>query len=320
MEKLLKGDKFRNRYRITGLLKTLSPLHIGTGVDTDAVYSQAERERLQRQSKEKDKAKGKDKVPMVSTVMKDFQGRPLIPGSTLRGVLRHWLLSVLSGFGSQWADYRERYDSGDLAKLDQDGQIEAVKGFSWLELLFGTPFHEGKVEVWDAACRTDQTLQAPDTLLSWKPQSLTYIDTSVAIDPTTGTALENLLYKTEVVPPGVEFELTLAGQNLTDFELGLVLLGLQGFNSQIYPIQVGARGGRGYGRMCFTPGPVYKLDADGAKAWVAGIISSLGQAGGETSLDGAAGYFTLPELSPEEQQALIKQAKEQLQSQLGSQT
>jgi len=31
MTNLLKGDAFLNRYRITGTLTTLSPLHIGSG-------------------------------------------------------------------------------------------------------------------------------------------------------------------------------------------------------------------------------------------------------------------------------------------------
>jgi len=31
MTNQLKGDAFSNRYRITGTLTTLSPLHIGTG-------------------------------------------------------------------------------------------------------------------------------------------------------------------------------------------------------------------------------------------------------------------------------------------------
>ena len=36
---------------------------------------------------------------MISTIITDHRGKPLIPGSTLRGVLRNWLLTVLEGVG-----------------------------------------------------------------------------------------------------------------------------------------------------------------------------------------------------------------------------
>lgn len=294
MEKKLKGEGFQNRYRFTGILKTLSPLHIGTGESNDEFYSANEREKI---------LKKMDKLPEVSTVIKGFNKKPLIPGSSLRGVMRHWLLDVLSGFGDQWAKDRN-YEDSALTELTQDQQIDAVKKFSWLELLFGTPFHEGKVEIWDALCKTE-TLQAPDRLLGWNPESLTYIETSVAIDPTTGTALENLLYKAEIVPPGVEFEFNLVGQNLDDFEVGLVLLALQGFNSSIYPIQVGARGGRGYGSVQFIPGIIHGLKKDNLKDWVTSTVQNFSV--GKISKE--AGYFALPALSEHDQNQLIQHAK-----------
>ena len=81
MVKTLKGETFVNRYRFTGTLKTRSPLHIGTGEASADVYSPAEKKRLLEDKKLK-------KVPDVSTVLRDFSGKPLIPGSTLRGVMR----------------------------------------------------------------------------------------------------------------------------------------------------------------------------------------------------------------------------------------
>lgn len=297
MEKKLKGEGFQNRYRFTGTLKTYSPLHIGTGESSDMFYSVTEREKI---------LKKRDELPKVSTVIKGFNKKPLIPGSSLRGVMRHWLLDVLSGFGNEWASERD-YEDSALTELNQNQQIVEVKKFSWLELLFGSPFHEGKVEIWDSPCKT-KDLQAPDSLLGWNPESLTYIETSVAIDPTTGTAIDSLLYKAEIVPPGVEFEFNLIGQNLDNIEIGLVLLALQGFNSNIYPIQVGARGGRGYGRMQFIPGPVYGLRSQDLIAWVTTTVKGFSQ----EEAPGKAGYFALPQLSEQDQQNLIQDAKTNL--------
>lgn len=305
MDKLLKGEGFLNRYRFTGTLRTLSPLHIGTGeAVSDEKYYSAEELKVF--------LKKKQDIPKVSLVIKGFNKKPLIPGSTLRGVTRHWLLSVLYGFGAEWARSHE-YEEKSLTELDQAAQINHIKGqFSWLELLFGTPFHEGKIEFWDAGCKTG-SLEAPDELLGWDARTLTYVDTSVAIDPQTGTAVENLLYKAEIVPPGLEFEFNLVGQNLVDFELGLILLALQGFNSEIYPIEVGARGGRGYGRVQFIPGPIYGLKADQMSSWVTGLVQGFGDVDGASE----AGYFALPELSAEEQLNLLQRAKSTLRTELG---
>ncbi|MBP7964370.1 MAG: hypothetical protein KBG20_13475 [Caldilineaceae bacterium] len=298
--KRFRGDGFQNRYRISGTLTTLSPLHIGTGEE--------------RPGDDKKKTKGNGDPSLVSTVIKDFQGKPVIPGSALRGVMRHWLLSVLAGVNSDWAADRN-YENKAFSVLDQKAQLEMVKDeFSWLELLFGTPFHAGKIEVWDAACETKTlTLQPPDDLLTWNPASLTYIDTSVAIDPVTGTALEHLLYNSEVVAPGVVFSFNLVGQNLGDEELGMILLALQGFNSAIYPIQVGARTGRGYGRVVFEPGPIYCLDTGSVETWVSdtlrGFRSYRLSSKDKVQAEPEAGYFNLPVLGEEEQAALVERAK-----------
>ena len=294
--KWLKGEGFINRYRFTGKLVTRSPLHVGTGeaVRDERYFSNEELKKFKE---------NKQDIPEVSTVMRDFRGKPMIPGSTLRGVTRHWLLSVLQGFGKEWAADHD-YEKDEYTEAEQSAQIALVKEqFSWLELLFGTPFHEGKIEFWDAICLTD-SIQSVDKLLGWNAKTLTYVDTSVAIDPVKGTAAENLLYKAEVVPPGVKFEFNLVGQNLSDLEIGFILLALQGFNSEIYPIEVGARGGRGYGRLQFTPGPIYGLKAEQVQNWASALVESFGKGSSE------AGYFALPELSDDEQKTLLQAAKD----------
>lgn len=303
MTSLLKGDTFTNRYRITGTLTTMSPLHIGTGDERPMEF---------RSEEEKKKIIEKvGKIPSISTIVTDHSGKPLIPGSTLRGVLRNWMLTVLEGIGPQWAVVRD-YAGEGLLDLDQAIQIHQVKeNFSSLELLFGTPLNAGKVEIWDATCRTGNLQDVNDTLLGWDGTRLTYVDTSVAIDPARGTAKKGLLYKADVVPPGVKFELNLVGQNLSDEELGLMLLALEGFNSQIYPIQVGARGGRGYGRMEFKMGKVHRLEREGVKKW---LKETLQAAGADTA---PSGYFGLPKLTDAEQKQKIKDVKNKLIAAMG---
>ncbi|MCP4164947.1 MAG: hypothetical protein GY759_03515 [Chloroflexi bacterium] len=302
MVRQLKGDPFTNRYRITGTLKTLSPLHVGTGeANTLDVYTTDELKEFE---------KNKIKAPEVSRIMTDHVQKPLIPGSTLRGVMRHWLLSILQGFGNQWAAAQDYEDKTWLA-MSQQLQINRVREeFSYLELLFGTPFNAGKVEVWDAECLTE-VLKPADQLLHWNGKRLTYVDTSVVIDPNKGTAVDKLLFKTEIVPPGVEFALNIIGQNISDLELGLILLALQGFNSAIYPIHVGARSGRGYGRVRFTAGDIYLIEKSGLEEWVRSEIQSIGlETGSEQAA--AAGYYALPKLDQARQKELIVAAKSEL--------
>jgi CRISPR/Cas system CSM-associated protein Csm3 (group 7 of RAMP superfamily) len=301
MTNQLKGDAFSNRYRITGTLTTLSPLHIGTGEERPMEFS-SEDERNKFMEKV-------GKIPNISTIITDHRGKPLVPGSSLRGVLRNWLLTVLEGIGIKWAVDR---DYAELLEEDQIVQIQqAQNDFSYLELLFGTPVNAGKVEVWDATCCIGHLEAMNDRLLGWDSRRLTYVDTSVAIDPARGTAKNKLLYKADVVPPGVTFELNLAAQNLSDEELGLVLLALEGFNSEIYPIQVGARGGRGYGRMEFKMGAIYRLEQDGVKEWIRNTLHA------ESTDTAHAGYFGLPKLTEAEQEQKIKDVKDKLIAAIG---
>jgi len=301
MTNQLKGDAFSNRYRITGTLTTLSPLHIGTGEERPMEFS-SEDERNKFMEKV-------GKIPNISTIITDHRGKPLVPGSSLRGVLRNWLLTVMEGIGIKWAVDR---DYAELLEEDQTEQIlQAQNDFSYLELLFGTPVNAGKVEVWDATCCTGDLEAMNDRLLGWDSRRLTYVDTSVAIDPARGTAKNKLLYKADVVPPGVTFELNLVAQNLSDEELGLVLLALEGFNSQIYPIHVGARGGRGYGRMEFRMGAIYRLEQDGVKEWIRNTLHA------ESTDTKHAGFFGLPKLTEAEQEQKIKDVKDKLIAAIG---
>lgn len=317
MPRQLKGDSFTNRYRITGTLKTLTPLHVGTGEERDDLFSDAQRKRYTERM---------GRTPAVSTVIKDHRGKPMIPGSTLKGVMRNWLQTVLGPGLNTWAAVHP-YHATEFTALSVADRNKRIRDeFSVLELLFGTPLNAGKLEVWDTVCLTAD-LPYDDHLLNWNLKSLTYIDTSVAINPATGTALDKLLYKTEIVPPGVEFQLTLTAANLSQDELGLILIALQGFNSSIYPLRVGARSGRGYGQLQFTPGPVYRLKQQEIGGWLSSLLSAYDAL--QPAADGAqppaaaptvsadAGYFALPALDEAAQWELISTVQADLRTALG---
>ena len=301
MTRHLRGDKFVNRYRITGNLTTKSPLHIGSGTSMS------------------EEADVEGETTQVTQIIRDHRGLPVIPGSALKGVMRHWLLQVLGGLDGNWAA-THTYSNDDLDEsMDiQTQQIDRVKNeFSLLELLFGTPWHAGKIDVWDCPCITTAIAGvADDDLTRWSSETLTYQETSVAIDPETGTAAEHLLYTAEVVPEGVQFQVNLCGQNLDDLEIGMLLLALQAFNSEIWPLTIGARSGRGYGRMTYQADAVYRLDASQVENWVQRTIECYGM---PRSKQPDSGFYSLDCLSDEQADTLRKDALEAFKAEAGGQ-
>ncbi|NUM77531.1 hypothetical protein HUU40_24480, partial [candidate division KSB1 bacterium] len=147
-----KGDAFENRYRIQGLLTATAPLHVGTGEDRP--------DDLPRKDQPDN-----EEPPRISEIARDFSGMPYLPGSSLRGVVRHYLLQIFGAFLAGIARDPD-FENGSFEIIDQDQQRRRIKFkdldqagqviylqryASLLEQLFGTPFSESKIDFWDAA-------------------------------------------------------------------------------------------------------------------------------------------------------------------------
>lgn len=298
MANMLKGDEFKNRYIIKGVLTTDSPFHLGNGseVKRDGLYEEV--------PKSPEYPDGK-KFVRITAVDTDWRNKPRIPGSSIRGSLRSYLLNVFKSISTKLANDQD-YEALIKQITDQEDQIKHAKNeFSHLERLFGTPFAESKIEVQDALCDSNVTAKnlgdgkhAP----FWHPTRLTYVETGVAIDPKTRTAIEKKLYQFEAVPPGVSFRLTITGQNLDPLELGMLIFSLEAFNSEIWPMTLGSMSGSGFGRFSFELTEVGVLE-DGAslKEWVKQVIGSP-----------KAGYAAIPILPKEKMDDLVKSFKKNL--------
>ncbi len=282
-----KGDAFENRYRFEGELLAKTPTHVGTG---------GERKEVRTESKEPDVA---PETQGIALIARDFHDRPYLPGSSLRGVVRHYLLQIFRSFGRRIAQDPD-YETEDSPILDQKGrkikfrelEQEQQKTYmrdhaSLLEQLFGTPFAEGKIEFWDApAVNTVAATNDADKEKGWQQERQSYVVRSVAINPLTGAAEGGKLYAFEVAPPGLRYHVNLVGQNLSDVELGFLLFGLFGFNSEIFPLTVGAMSGRGFGQMQFELKNLYRVKRDELGNWV-----NMAGAGNH------AGYSALPKVN-----------------------
>lgn len=183
---------FGARLCIKGELALLSALHIGTG-DTETfehVTKPAETEGGKRQQ-----------VP-VATILCDGDGLPLIPGATIKGVLRA-LAGGTSGCDALFgpSSGSENLSQGRLTAWSarlvdrQRGETERAA------LAVGLPF----------TCKLErQALTADDRReLTEHGRRGLFVTARTAIDPATGTAEEKRLFYREMVPAGARFRLRL---------------------------------------------------------------------------------------------------------------
>lgn len=81
----------------------------------------------------------------------------------------------------------------------------------------------------------------------WRPEHLTGVAVSVAIDRPKKVAAENMLAHYEFVPPGVSFKVIISGKNAKENDIPYLLLALEQFNRGA--ITLGANTVNGWGRL-----------------------------------------------------------------------
>jgi CRISPR/Cas system CSM-associated protein Csm3 (group 7 of RAMP superfamily) len=209
-----KKNIFQNRWRITGSLTAISNLHIGSGGSIPAV------ENRDSASLKQDKA---GDAPDAAEVVTDIHEKPYIPASALKGNIRSWLEKKFQG---QKELILEIF--GETADKNNNGR-------------------GGKAEFLDAPLT--KYLGNGSHINLWNKTRQTGIETSIVIDRTRGTAREGKLFNLEYVPPGVEFNLEIVGQNMSYTEIAFLLAGLEGFNDGANPITLGGDTRSGKGRM-----------------------------------------------------------------------
>jgi len=217
-------DSLHNRWRITGDLITRTGMRIGVGRDTDVA--------------------GHD-LP----VMRDAIGRPFIPGSSLKGVLRSSIEALLRGLSDEPEVQRKQLACMVLQSRERCITNEQMKKWRQsddeqrLSALSSEEISENVLNHSCMVCQTfGSTWLASHIAIRDLPVKAEYwfgqfeVRTGVSLDRDTGTAGRGLLYSFETVPAGAYFELEIEADNLTDWQKGLLWLGLQPFT-------------RGYGRI-----------------------------------------------------------------------
>jgi len=221
---MLRFEKMIHRHVLTGRVELLGGLHIGAG-KTQSVH-------------ESD-----------SPVVKDFFGRPFIPGSSFKGALRNHLESLIRGLSRKdiWAcdpleepcprppdDFepslkdRRRERDRRWMRVVRDWEIPRQLAESCTAChIFGSSHFASKVTV------RDLSVVSP----GWNNRFVQYRE-GTAIDRESDTAADARKIEFEVVPPGTVFGLEILIENAADGktagqvdELGLILTGLDGFSA-----------------------------------------------------------------------------------------
>jgi CRISPR/Cas system CSM-associated protein Csm3 (group 7 of RAMP superfamily) len=207
-----------NRWQLTGTLTTLSPLHIGDGerlpLGTRGVVGDA-----------------RDGKAEFATVFTRSDGKPIIPGTSIKGALHAW---------AQRHKHNEH----------------------WVSRIFGTAAQAGRVTFHDAwLARFNSPKEDEVIRRGWLPKRGTAILPHVVIDPETRSAKHGLLFHVEYVPPASDFSVRFTAVGLTDEEKTAFLAMLNAaFASGAPPARLGGETADGWGRVQWKAAEVRLFD------------------------------------------------------------
>ncbi len=220
----------REKVIMRGVVEPLTALHIGWQRSFDPVESDA-------------------------PVIKDPKGNPFIPGSSFKGVLRSFIEGFLAGAELPVEPKRLKpcFPTDNESCIDEK-EIEKIKNSVAKEKreseiakyvtekacpvcrIFGSSFMGGKLKIKDM----------PVDEQKWHEAFLRIRD-GVVIDRDSRTARDKGKYDFEIVSPGVPFSLEIVGDNLEEYEIGMLFTAFdlisQGFGS------LGGNVSRGTGRI-----------------------------------------------------------------------
>ncbi|TVR81416.1 MAG: hypothetical protein EA405_08725 [Rhodospirillales bacterium] len=223
---------FKDRWLIRGALTLNSALQLRTG------FSEPRKVKGARDAA--------DETAEVALVHRDCDGLPVILGSSLKGVLRSWLIerlpnekaSIESIFGHEPRQWK------------QDPTKQAGRG--------------GKAEFLDAFIAELPGFDGP---FSAVPPLLVG---RTAINRETRTAAVERLFQGEQVPATTAFQVEVAGDSLTPHEVALLLAAFDGFNAGggDVPIALGGGGSHGPGRTKWRLHSVRRMDVGAVYRWL----------------------------------------------------
>jgi CRISPR-associated protein Csm3 len=254
---MIPHHRFVNRFEFRGFVMMETALHIGTGAGSPT---------------------------SDAGVVRDFQGRPFIPGSSLKGALRSGVDRRVEWLGLHSccleSNYTDCLTTNGRTDKDVEGEENGKKvkkpwrryllqwrlnemesGLCDVCKLFGSTVFGGKVQV------DDLPLAEP---FEGVADALSEVRDGVGIDRDSGTAVDNIKFDYEVVPSLTAFRFYLTAENLESEELALLSLGLLEMMNGNVPL--GGKSTRGLGRSRLRLSDVFHFEFPQGDAWEVGSL------------------------------------------------
>lgn len=195
---------FENKYLISATLELEKPMHVGMGTSLESVGTE---------------------MPVAV----DQQGTPLIPGSSVKGVLRSELERILRTLSNQ----NKRIDGKSVSACDNSNPCLDGKKRDDLKQksIKNGEFDQNEFDkrIFNELCTACELFGSGDSashviIKDMSPRGKkirTELRDGVAIDRDTGTASSGALFDFEVVPVGTEFTFEAILENVKDWQVGL---------------------------------------------------------------------------------------------------
>lgn len=221
-------NRFENRTVISGVIETVDPIHIGASA----------KESL-------------NPVDLDDHVLKDSNGNPIIPGSTIKGVVRSRFEAVMLSIGKNVCDI---FNDNDTTCADK----KTVRSISDSKTLSD---EEKAIELYNKSCEVCRLFGGRAVAGKLRFKDCSFIGEKcvyekrdgVGIDRDTGAAKRGVKYDFEIVPKGSCFDFTLIAENLDKQQLkylDFILKMLEGSSvAESDYLAVGGKTTRGLGRI-----------------------------------------------------------------------
>lgn len=219
-------DHFESRTEISAVLRMISALSVGSRASLEPTGSD---------------------LP----VMRDPEGMPFIPGSSIKGVIRAHMERILRSLEQRHG--LSACDPFEQPCVDSKLKDQLLRAANGKEAAFSQA-------VWEKSCTVCRLFGSPwfAGCLAFKDARLTNADNlpvvtqvrdGVGIDRDLGAAREGIKYDFEVVVPGAEFDIQILADNVPLWELGLLLAVLRPWQEGNLPIGGKSTRGPGWGRL-----------------------------------------------------------------------
>ncbi|NFL95548.1 CRISPR-associated RAMP protein [Clostridium botulinum] len=231
-------NKFVNRRIVTGTIKNKVPIFIGKG------------------------SEGFDPTEVASPVLKDYNGNPIIPGSSLKGVLRSTVERILSN-----EVFKEKWHVCDILSKEKCclPYNDTDKGINKLKKKF-TDEEKLANKIYQECCDACKLfgghhfggkLQIKDMNFIGKKPKFGHRD-GVGIDRDTGASRQRVKYNFEVVEAGSEFSFYMIADNLEEEQEKLFNLIIKLLEDG--EISVGGKTSRGLGQIVLKDKEIQFID------------------------------------------------------------